>query len=149
MTVNVQIKYPVITYTPKFIIGGINDEKSFTQYGKKQYENGCLKNAEVIDAEGVHYNLVGSTPSSKQNNWNIYNYFPDGMFKDYKDITVDIELEKTEKLNIDKVKEILLILIEKNKWYKSADGRTLEDIKEMFDSARTMHELNTIIEVFS
>lgn len=147
MIIGATIGFPCLLYTPRFIIGSIADEKQLTRAGKAQVERKCFDSGVIVDKTGKKF-AIAKYRVSKSGPWNLYNYFPDRIFDDYKSVVVDMEISLLEKKNLDMLKEEISELVIKNKWYKSTMEGTKEAFMAHIDCARTVQELINKISVY-
>lgn len=136
-----RMHYPVLQYTPTYITGGIQTPKELLVVGERNWLQGCLENAVIIDSSGHKYHVLSST--RKRWTWNPWNVFPG-----YRTIWVEIELSEPEKLNLDSVRQELLDhLLAHPKWYRHYHENE-ESLRMKFNEARTMRELINSISVY-
>ncbi|MDO6583426.1 hypothetical protein Q4491_18975 [Photobacterium sp. 2_MG-2023] len=55
-----ELKIPVLVYTPRYLMGGISDEKQLHIVSEKKLAEGCFDHGVVIDSCGARYRIISA-----------------------------------------------------------------------------------------
>lgn len=136
-----ELNYPVLKYTPKFIRGSIQTEKDLLIVGEKNLDEGCFRNAVIIDSCGFKFDVL----SAKKRRLTLN---PFNVFYEYRTVWVDIDIAFSKKMNIEEIKnEILEVLLSNPSWYRKY-GETERDLRLKFDKLDNIKEVIEKISIY-
>jgi hypothetical protein len=147
------LNYPVLRYTPKYIIGGLSTENAFCTASQKKLNAGCFKQGIVIDSGGAKYQII-SAKEREFKELNLgqsvlfclesINYFLSGD----KNVLIDFELKLLAHLNLDEVRqEVLSIFISHPRWLSKC-GESQKSIRKELNQAKSLSELINMISIY-
>lgn len=145
-----ELKFPVLIYTPHYLIGSILDEKKLHIVSEKKLAGGCFYNGVVIDSSGARYRIISAKKKEVPalTFLNVIKAMIGWSSWDSKPVWAELELSFTKKLNLDAIKSEILELLLKNKnWYSKHD-HTKHSISALFDDARTLEDLINKISIY-
>lgn len=137
-----QLKYPVLLYSPRYVLGRIDSEKELRVVGEKNFAEGCFENASIVDSGGFKSNVL----DARIERWvrSIWSLFPQ-----YRYVWVALELSEPKKIELNHLKKDLINLISKNNLYPKAQGIARSEIDKSIQSPSNFSELIRSIVVFS
>ena len=137
-----QLKYPVLLYSPRYILGRIGSEKELRVVGEKNFSEGCFENVSIVDSCGFQSNVL----DAHIERWvrSIWSLFPQ-----YRYVWVALELSEPKKIELSDLKQDLINLISKNNLYPKAQGIARSEIDKSIHSPNNFSELIESIVVLS
>lgn len=145
-----ELKFPVLVYTPRYLMGSISDEKQLHIVSEKKLAGGCFDNGVVIDSCGARYRIISAKKKevSTLSFLHIVKAIVGWDSWGSKPVWAELEFSFTKKLNLDAIKsEILALLLENKSWY-SKYGHTKQSISALVDDARTVEDLINKISIY-
>ena len=137
-----QLNYPVLLYSPRYVLGRIGSEKELRVVGERNFSEGCFKSVSIVDSSGFKFNVL----DARVERWvrSIWSLFPQ-----YRYVWVALELSEPKKIELADLKQDLINLISKNNLYPKAQGIARSEIDESIQSSSDFSELIKSILVFS
>ena len=137
-----QLKYPVLLYSPRYVLGRIGSEKQLRVVGEKNFSDGCFEGVSIVDSSGFKFNVL----DARVERWvrSIWSLFPQHRY-----VWVALDLSEPKRVELADLKKDLINLMSKNNLYPRAQGIARSDIDKSIQIPSDFSELIESILVFS
>jgi hypothetical protein len=137
----VEIKYPVVEWTPLFVRGSIQTPRQLLVVGERQLRRGCFADASIVDADGNKYRVLSAR--IRRRTFSLWN-----LFAEYRTVWVTLDLQFECRLSLGELRDEVVRLILKNPTWAQHHDETPDQIRKKLSEPTTLAALINRISVY-
>ena len=129
-----ELRYPVLIYTPNYMLGGLKAPADLLVAGNENFEDGCFENAVIIDANGDRFEVTQARKVKKALSIWTFLEFDNSIW-------VDLDLSEPKRLSLEEVKQEVIDVAIGNRFVLGSSNTK----KSWQESIRSMSSIQDVI----